>query len=271
MYLKKTIIFVCLFVFFVFFCWYQNNHLVSTFFKLSFYQSKPTIRIVHLSDLQCKLFGNQQQPLLDRIKVLHPDIIVLTGDLVDAFHYDEKSWQLLGNSLPKIAPTYFVSGNHEWWRGNFEEIDQALTKFGVVVLKNRTIEIPIKNRVICLTGINDPESWGRDLGAYFKMVEVLGCALPKGKVAVLLAHRPEHFKVYDKTKFDLVLAGHAHGGQWRLPFVGGILSPNQGYFPKYTQGLYRGKQIKMIVSRGLGNSVFPLRLFNYPELVVVDI
>lgn len=269
--IKIALLLAFIYFFALLFANYQNNHLVITQFKLSSPNSKNDIRIVQLSDLQCKMFGKQQKPLLDQIKALRPDIIVFTGDLVDAFHYDVQSWQILAAQLPKIAPTYFVSGNHEWWKGNFGEVEQVLTRFGTKVLRNETLETTIKNRIFSITGIDDPEAFQKEPDRYSKTIALLNDKLPNDMLSILLVHRSEYFKTYDQTRFSLIFAGHAHGGQFRLPLIGPILSPNQGYFPKYTAGMYTGKRTKMIVSRGLGNSLFPLRLFNYPEIVVVDI
>ena len=185
-------------------------------------------------------------------------------------HYDDQSWRALARKLPAIAPTYFVSGNHEWWKGNFEEVEAELMKFGIQVLRNKTISLVANGRAINITGVDDPEAWKGDNKIYLNTINRLSQELPKQALSLLLVHRPEHFNDYDKTAFQMIFAGHAHGGKFRLPFIGGLLSPNQGALPKFTSGLYEGKNVKMIVSRGLGNSVFPLRLFNYPEIIVVD-
>jgi hypothetical protein len=139
------------------------------------------------------------------------------------------------------------------------------------VLRNEITSVEIRNRRIVIAGVDDPEFWEGNTAKYLTEVTSLNNRLPANSLSILLAHRPEYFKFYDTTHFDFVFAGHAHGGQFRIPIIGGIISPNQGYFPKYTAGLYTGAHTKMIVSRGLGNSVFPLRLFNCPEVVVVDI
>jgi len=269
--LKKWVFFLLILLSLGVFVYYQNNHIVVTRISLGSAQAGHCIRIIHLSDLQCKNFGDNQRLLINIIKSLRPDLIVFTGDLVDAYHYDEQYWRSLAFQLPMIAPVYFVSGNHEWWKGNFKEVEQTLTQYGVHVLRNEAVEFSIKNRQFRLVGIDDPEAYSGNSKIYLDTLNWLCQEPPPNVFTILLAHRPEYFQNYDQFGFNLVFAGHAHGGQFRIPFIGGILAPNQGFLPKYSAGLYIGKKVKMIVSRGLGNSIFPLRLFNYPEIVVAEI
>jgi predicted MPP superfamily phosphohydrolase len=253
------------------FCTVQNNAIEVTTLNLRQNMETAPIRILHLSDLQCKRFGEKQALLLTQIHDLQPDIIVFTGDLVDAFHYDSQSWRELVAGLPAIAPTYFVSGNHEWWRGNFEEVATELSRVGVHVLRNQSVDVGIKQRLITIVGIEDTASVQDSERKFLDVIQKQSEAVATSDYAILLTHRPEYFDAYDQTRFDLVLAGHAHGGQIRLPWIGGLLAPNQGLLPRYTAGLYTGKRTQMVVSRGLGNSVFPLRIFNRPEIVLVII
>ncbi len=256
---------------------FENDAIEVTSFDLTTRRQRkrasdlPVIRIVQISDLQCKQFGGNQAVLIQKIRENRPDLIVITGDLIDAFHYDAMSWRDLCTQLPDIAPIYFVSGNHEWWAGNFQEVSEFLIKNHIHVLQNSSEEVTIRGRSIVIAGIDDPAANNGDARAYKKSVSQLGATIENARYTVLLAHRPEFFKNYDKAGFDLVLSGHAHGGQIRLPILGGLVAPNQGIFPKYTAGLYTGAHTKMIVSRGLGNSIFPQRIFNRPEIVVVDI
>lgn len=250
---------------------FQNNHIVVTRILLAEKSNRNNIRIVHLSDLQCKTFGPDQTPLLRTVKSLTPDLIVFTGDLVDAFHYDPKSWRLLMRRLPQIAPTYFVSGNHEWWKGNFTNVVEPMLKnYGVHVLRNKTLAIHVKNKSLCLTGVDDPEGF-QSSQAYADTLEHLSRHLNRSHFSILLVHRPEYFDLYDRMGFDLTFAGHAHGGQFRLPFIGGLFAPGQGFLPRFSAGLYRGTHSDLILSRGLGNSVFPVRVLNYPEVIMVEI
>lgn len=252
------------------FCTVQNNAIGVTTLNLRTHTKTTPVRILHLSDLQCKRFGEKQALLLTQIRDLQPDIIVFTGDLVDAFHYDSQTWRELVAELPAIAPTYFVSGNHEWWHGDFEEVAAELSRVGVHVLRNQAMAVRIKQRLITIVGIEDPVSFDSEKG-FLDVIQEQSDEIPTSHYAIFLTHRPEYFEAYDQTRFDLVFAGHAHGGQIRLPWIGGIFSPNQGLLPRYTSGLYTGKRTQMVVSRGLGNSVFPLRIFNRPEIVLVII
>lgn len=252
------------------FCLYQNNAIEITTINLHADTTRTPIRVVHLSDLQCKQFGDKQATLTTHIKKLKPDLIIFTGDLVDAFHYNTQNWQDLASQLPKIAPTYFVSGNHEWWHGNHNTRNEILRRYSIHVLQNDETTIQIHNHTLTIIGIDDPESH-LSTKAFLTQLRKLGQGIPPSSHTLLLTHRPEYFSEYDRPNIDIVFAGHAHGGQIRLPFLGGLLAPNQGLFPKYTAGLYTGTYIKMIVSRGLGNSIFPLRLFNRPEIVLTTI
>ncbi len=270
------VLLVCLFIVGTWkFLKFENNAIEVTPINLrqntEISRKTPPIRIVHLSDLQCKQFGNKQQPLIQKIRESKPDLIVITGDLVDAFHYNDASWKELSDQLPSISPTYFVSGNHEWWAGNFKEVKQYLSDKNIHVLENDYALLKLKNRTFVITGLSDPAAYNGDTNEYKNRLKTLENTIPKASFSLLLAHRPEFFKRYDHSKFDLVLAGHAHGGQIRFPFIGGLFAPNQGVLPEYSAGLYQGKHTKMIVSRGLGNSVFPQRLFNRPEVIIVDI
>jgi predicted MPP superfamily phosphohydrolase len=253
------------------FLYHQNNSLEITFISPKTPSQNNPIKVLHLSDLQSKHFGDHQKKIISKIEKIKPEMIVFTGDLVDAFHYEDVSWRELASKLPTIAPTYFVSGNHEWWKGNFSEVAAFLVSNGVNVLRNETITLSIKNRGLTISGVDDPEAWQGDKARYLGALQRINSTIKKGETHLLLVHRPEFFEEYDKTHFTWVFAGHAHGGQFRFPLVGGLLAPNQGLFPKYSAGLYAGKMVKMVVSRGLGNSVFPLRLFNRPELVVVEV
>lgn len=262
---------LCIAVWLWHFCTVQNNAIGVTTLNLRQNTGNAPLRILHLSDLQCKRFGEKQSLLLAHIRDLQPDIIVFTWDLVDAFHYDSQSWRELVAGLSAIAPTYFVSGNHEWWRGNFEEVATELSRVGVHVLRNQSVDVGIKQRLITIVGLEDPVSVQQSDQKFLDLIQKQSEAVATSDYAILLTHRPEYFDAYDQTRFDLVFAGHAHGGQIRLPWVGGLLAPNQGLLPRYTAGLYTGKRTKMVVSRGLGNSVFPLRIFNRPEIVLVVI
>lgn len=268
---------VVAFIFLIIFIVFQNNSIQNTSIK---YENKmiPKVfngyKILHISDLHNKSFGKNQKILLEKIEAESPDIIVITGDLIDRRKYDLKPAEILVESAIKIAPVYYVSGNHEAWSGKYKSIKEMLTRLGVDVLDNRKIDISINNEKITLLGVSDPNfltSTYFDDTNILNMEENLDDLSNTSNFQILLSHRPELFKLYNEKNIDLIFSGHAHGGQFRLPFIGGVIAPNQGFFPKYTSGVYKMNQSTLIVSRGLGNSIIPIRLFNRPELVVVTL
>jgi predicted MPP superfamily phosphohydrolase len=225
-------------------------------------------KILQISDLHNKQFGKNQCRLVKKIKDIDPDVIFITGDLVDSYYTQVAIALSLTDQITKIAPVYYIPGNHEARPGLYEKIYPALTKSGVHVLFNRAEYLHKGGQQLGIYGLADPtfefeKSWGDTLKEF--------AARGKNSFDILLTHDPSYHKKYDNAMFDLVFAGHAHGGQIRLPFIGGLFATTQGWFPKYTSGLYNLENSAMIVSRGLGNSRFPLRLFNFPELVVVTL
>ncbi|MBH5319941.1 metallophosphoesterase [Paenibacillus sp. GSMTC-2017] len=271
-YIPATIIAIIVFLH------YENNAIGVTNFKLN--TSKLPVgaenyRIVQLSDLQSKLFGKNQRPLLKKVEKLNPDIIVVTGDLVDGNHYDEAASLMMMVGVAEIAPVYFIVGNHESYIPNYPELEKKLIDAGVIVLRNTHEEIAVGEGVIRLVGVDDPIFNKKEDGDVDKIEAHLdeaieGMSHPEA-YTILLSHRPELFDVYADYRMDLSLTGHAHGGQIRIPFVGGMFSPEQGWWPEYSEGIHKQGDSSMIISRGLGNSVFSQRLFNRPEIVVVDL
>ncbi len=265
---KSTTIYrfcLTLFGLIIFFLW-QNNQIVSDY--LTYTSDKVTAdldgyTIVHISDLHNKRFGKNQITLINAIKAENPDILVITGDLVDSNHTNIDYAMEFINEAIKLAPIYYVTGNHECWldSSTYDELMNTLEKSGVHILNNEAISISVNQSSFTLIGLDDRHLTDNTLASLTDDQHTL---------QVLLAHEPQHIEAYAKENIDLVLSGHAHGGQFRLPFVGGIYAPNQGFFPDYTEGLYTEGDTSMYVSRGLGNSVIPIRIFNRPEIVVVD-
>lgn len=257
----------------LFFFW-QNNTLVISWYTYETGEIGEDLdgyRIVQISDLHNKQFGKNQKRLLEKIKDCNPDLIVVTGDLVDSNHTNlEKAMEFI-RGVTLIAPVYYVTGNHEKWLDKDREtvLLEQLRQAEVRCLNNGEEEIRVKQDSFLLFGLDDSNLVDDTL-------EQLISDDSKGSSTeetfmVLLAHEPQNFLQYSDTKIDLVLAGHAHGGQIRLPFVGGIVAPDQGVFPQYTAGLYEENATSMIVSRGLGNSIIPVRIFNRPEIVCVEL
>lgn len=231
-------------------------------------------RIVQVSDLHNAAFGESNEKLLAMIEEAEPDILVITGDLVDSRRTDLETAIAFAEQAAAIVPVYYVSGNHEARIPDYDKLKQGLESTGIVILKNERIELERSGERIALCGLDDP-SFRPDYpgGDAENTVErsLAGFMSEDEVYTVLLAHRPEFFKLYAGYGADLVFSGHAHGGQIRLPFLGGIVAPGQGLFPKYDAGLYTHGTANMVVSRGLGNSLFPFRLNNRPEVVTVEL
>lgn len=247
----------------LFFSFYQNNSLTTSTFTLSSPKIGDSLKIVQLSDLHSKQFGKNQKRLVNRVKQLDPDFIVFTGDLVDSKKYDEQKSMTLMEKLVELAPTYYVTGNHESWSGKFPSLEEKLEQTGVQVLRNEQTLFHIGGETINIMGVDDPAF----LSGEQELSRIVDSLSQEEHFNLLLSHRPELFSLYENI--DLVLTGHAHGGQVRLPFIGGIIAPDQGFMPKYTAGMYKNKETVMIVNRGLGNSIIPQRIFNRPEIVEV--
>ena len=220
-------------------------------------------KIVHISDLHNTSFGKENCRLLGEIQALSPDIIVITGDIVHASPKDNAL--AFARQAVEIAPTYYVPGNHEH-RMDYETLFDGLRDVGVTLLLNESTVIEENGARIRLAGIEDPIFY-----PYGTVEEKLLPLIQEDTYTLLLSHRPELFPTYVSCGADLVFTGHAHGGQFRFPFVGGLYAPSQGLFPKYDAGLFTNGSTNMIVSRGLGNSSFPFRLFNRPEIVTVTL
>ena len=270
------------------FCSYQNRHLETTYYTYKAEQLGADLegyRIVQISDLHNVKFGKNNQKLVDRIRECEPDMIVLTGDLVDSNHTNVDRAVQFVDEIVKICPVYYVTGNHEYWleKSEYDELMDGLVSAGVVILDNQVVEISWGDAKFRLVGLDDRSLADGTLEALLSDESIRNNQAEQKEetadnedsgekeLTVVLAHEPQYLARYAGTGVDLVLSGHAHGGQFRLPFVGGIVAPDQGFLPEYTAGEYYMNGTEMIVSRGLGNSVIPVRLFNYPEIVCVDL
>lgn len=229
-------------------------------------------RIVHVSDLHNTEFGVNQEKLLDAVKNASPDLIAITGDLIDSRRTDLLKAMDFVNGAVKIAPVYYVTGNHEARIDEYLKLEEKMAEAGVVLLRDKGVTIECGEDFIRLLGLDDPSFMKKNdkIENSITLTDAkLKDLMDGNQYTILLSHRPELFNVYAAHSIDLILSGHAHGGQVRLPFVGGLVAPNQGLFPKYDEGIYEIGPSKMVVSRGLGNSIFPVRINNRPELVVI--
>lgn len=231
------------------------------------------LRIALITDLHNYLYGENQAELLRLIEREKPDLILLGGDIADTWAYPMEGTQKLVEGIVTIAPCYYVTGNHEFWSLDVPALKEALRQAGVTVLEGDTVPILWYGIILELSGLDDPDGapYMDRRGLY--RAELLEFAnLDRDTFRVLLAHRPEYIEDYAKLPFDLVLCGHTHGGQVRIPLLlNGLYAPDQGNFPKYAGGEYRVGETTMIISRGLAYYPHLPRIFNPPELVIVDL
>ena len=231
-------------------------------------------RIAHISDLHNAEMGKDNEKLLDMLRETEPDIIAITGDIIDSRNTNIDIALQFTKAAMEIAPCYYVTGNHEALVSEYDELKAGMEAVGVVVLEDEKTKISLEGGEITLIGVNDPSYqtdylFGDAEAVMQSKLQEISDA--ENEFTILLSHRPELFEVYADNKMDLVLSGHAHGGQFRLPFVGGLVAPNQGLFPKYDAGLYTEENTNMIVSRGIGNSILPFRFNNRPEVILIEL
>ena len=231
-------------------------------------------RIAHISDLHNTQIGKDNEKLLNTLREANPDIIAITGDLIDSRNTNVDVALQFAQEAVKIAPCYYVTGNHEARVNEYNKLKNGLVSAGFTVLEDNSTEICIDGESMMLIGVDDP-SFQTDylLGdsetvMHSKLSEL--CTNADG-FTILLSHRPELFNTYLDHDIDLILSGHAHGGQFRIPFIGGIVAPNQGFFPEFDTGIYTESNTNMLVSRGIGNSIFPFRINNRPEIILIEL
>lgn len=256
------------------FVWWGNNTLVTQkaeFFSSHLPKSFDGFTLVQLSDLHGKEFGSENETLLSTVAAAKPDMIALTGDLLDQYKSAPEGYvSKLSARLCAIAPTYYITGNHEWALGNVRALKETLKSTGVTVLSNQYKTLQRGEDLIAIAGIDDPNGYADQ-----KTPEELATELHTEQgnpYWIFLAHRNERFeKQYSLLGADLTLTGHAHGGLIRLPVVGGVFSHDAGLFPGYTAGKYTENGADMFVSRGLGNAGPSFRVFNRPEVAIITL
>ena len=220
-----------------------------------------------ISDLHSCDFGQRQKVLVDKIKEHHPDALLYAGDIADD-HLPHDNTVILLEELYQDYPGFYVSGNHEFWSGEVEQIKDYFQSFEVKVLEGDSALLKVNEQKIIICGIDDPEIGESE---FLKQLEQSSAQSDIELLSVLLAHRPERINQYLEYDFDLILSGHAHGGQWRIPgIINGLYAPNQGFFPPYAGGIYQHGETWHIVSRGLAKESTRIpRIFNRPELVII--
>ena len=232
-------------------------------------------KIVHISDLHNTEFGKDNEKLIEIIKEQKPDAVFVTGDSIDGFYTNIQIPINLFKNILEICNVYFVVGNHES-RANSSLSSQfldSLTDIGVIVLNDSGTYIEKETKKIQIIGLDDASNYKSTYNDNYQeqIISTINNLDDKNCFSILLSHHPELFMDYAKTDVDLIFSGHAHGGQFRLPFIGGLIAPEQGLFPEFDAGLFNENGTTMVVSRGLGNSIIPVRINNPPEIVVVTL
>ena len=231
-------------------------------------------RIAQVSDLHNAKIGRNNEPLLSLLQEIDPNIIAITGDLIDSRKTDVEAALEFAAEAVKIAPCYYIAGNHEARITDYTSFKEELAALGITIMDEAAVTLTVGSASIRLLGIEDPSFQtdylhGDSESVISKKLQTL--TEDDNRFQILLSHRPELFLTYSQYNVNLVLSGHAHGGQFRLPLIGGLYAPNQGFFPKYDAGIYTDGETQMIVSRGIGNSIIPLRINNNPELVLIEL
>ncbi len=252
---------------------YGNISIQTTVYEIQLaeeYADLDDFTIVQVSDLHNARFGKEQSRLLAIVREKEPDLIAVTGDLVDSSHTDIDVAMEFIEQAVEIAPVYYVTGNHEGWLGGtYSELEARLESVDVFVLNDTMYSGQYEGLALNIAGLKDPDMPDNNIVLTKQTVPVL---LEDAEgYTILLSHRPELFDTYVDSNANLVLAGHYHGGQFRIPFIGGVIAPGAGLFPDYTEGTFTEGNTTMVVSRGLGNSVIPVRINNRPEVVVVKL
>ena len=233
------------------------------------------VRLLLLTDLHSTVHGRDQRALIDLVRAQAPDAVLLAGDIADD-EVPHRGTELLLEAVAGKYPCFYVTGNHEFWAEGTEEILEMFRRYGVTVLAGTWSDLTVRGQTIRIFGVDDPEGFEAAPGeavpaGWLEQWETCRAGLEEGTFSVLLSHRPELTEHYRGSGFDLVVSGHAHGGQVRIPLLlNGLYAPNQGFFPQYAGGLYDLDGTALAVSRGLSISRLP-RVFNPPEAVVIDL
>ena len=233
----------------------------------------PPLHFMLVSDLHSVSYGEGQREILSMISSQNPDAIFLAGDFFDSLYPSHPSLAFF-EGVTAIAPCFFISGNHDLWRGAYDAVLPFLEGLGIMVLDGDTAAMDVRGRRVYVSGIGDPtyDAYTDDLLRNLRQLDSSFSSLPGDGYRILLAHRPELIDWYARYGFDLVLSGHTHGGQVRIPLLlNGLYAPPQGWFARYTGGLYRVGDTALIISRGC--SYYPQipRIFNPPEICLINV
>ncbi|MBQ7923399.1 MAG: metallophosphoesterase [Clostridia bacterium] len=250
-----------------------------------------SIRIALVTDLHSCKYGEGQTELIEAVAAQNPDVVFLVGDIFDDV-LDDTNTELFLAGIADKYPCYYVTGNHEYWGGRYRFDNQMaiLEKYNIPMLSGEVETLTVNGETISLCGVNDPDAYMVETdmesnpeeyiraqtnkeSSFIEQLVYVSESASDDTYTILLSHRPEYYKTYTEYDFDLVLCGHAHGGQWRIPLLlNGLYAPHQGIFPKYAGGRYDAEDMTMIVSRGLARETTRVpRIFNRPELVVIEL
>ncbi|WXR60860.1 metallophosphoesterase [Peptostreptococcaceae bacterium AGR-M142] len=269
--IKKNIKYIILTIISLFFLslFAFSSKLKIVHYTLKKSKMKSDIKIVLLTDLHSCKYGENQKELIDSIYEQKPDIILLAGDIADN-KIPHQNTKLVLKSIGNKYPCFYVTGNHEVWARDFLDIKKLFRDNNINILEGNSKTLKFNGQIINIAGIDDPYV-GEQL--FNKQLNDCGNNIIDNAYNILITHRPERIDDYLKYDFDLITSGHAHGGQWRIPYIlNGLLAPNQGFFPKYAGGLYEFENTDFIVSRGLARESTKIpRIFNRPELVVINL
>lgn len=270
---KKKILFVCIAAVLILLAAVAlDSRLMVQYYTIAAEEITAPVRLVLVTDLHSCRYGENMQELIREVEEAAPDLVLLGGDIFDD-QAPPQNTEVFLQSIAARFPCYYVAGNHEYWAG--EEAFASMTAFmegcGIHILKGDVERVEVNGQVLCICGADDPDNWERL--PMKTQLDNLKQKTAEDGYTILLSHRPEYFDLYVDYGYDLALCGHAHGGQWRIPLlVNGIYTPDQGLFPDWAGGLYREGETVMIVSRGLARETTAVpRIFNRPELVVVDL
>ena len=267
---KRKILLVILFLIIIPTVWYEKP--VTEIISISGKGKIDTpFRFALVTDLHSCYYGKDQKRLTDLIDNGKVDGVLLSGDIFDD-KFSDTNAKIFMEAISKKYPCFYVTGNHEFWSKRENETKEYLKSLGVTVLEGDASTIEIKGNKIDICGVDDPTYMKND--EWRSQLTKASEKSDPEHYRILLSHRPEKVDVYREYDFDLVVSGHAHGGQWTIPFLHrGIAAPNQGLLPKYVDGRYDlGNGTEMIVSRGLARERMPYpRFFNHPEVVLIDI
>lgn len=251
-----------------------DTRLETTYVTVESDKISRAVRVALISDLHSCDYGENQSELVTAIDAQNPDVVALCGDIFDDVLTEEKTLELL-NAISEKYPCWYVTGNHEYWSGRADYFVGKMKEYGINVLEGESQTVEINSQSLTICGVTDPDAvryagFPRSTAA---QLASLANERDEEIFTLLISHRPELFEQYASHGFDLVLSGHAHGGQWRIPkILNGLYAPNQGLFPKYTSGAHTSGDTTMVVSRGLARETTRIpRICNRPELVIVNI